>query len=582
MQLRTKHKIAFTWIQLFSLTRPLLIAPASLPLPASAMPSRSRSSASSAASSPKSTSSMDFLGFDVPKTPAAPSRPRTRSQPWSPRADDSSTGSKPAVAISFASPLLQLHEEILEFVKFLQPSEAEQAASDEALDRIVTTIEASLQGSEATVFGSRVTGTCLPWSDWDVMLDTSACRARHLQSVQAALTASEEAVRKARHCSFIEPIRRARVPILKLQDAATSLPLDISFNAPSGPAGTLELQRWFQMYPMAVPLVITLKHFLAQRGLAETYTGGVGSFLLSLMVLRAVQEAAQDVARMMAEAGGAPTRAEPATKPNKLASSNEDHAPSEPGLPLSSLNLGFLLLYFFELYGVKLNYVTTGVSLRHGGKFFSKSARGWQSPGAPGLLSVEVPFDPDNDAGKGSFSIHRAREAFRYAYNQLTAALQRSVPSRAAAAPAAGQKRSRAAAAKSACSDAAPLECCLAAVIFPDERLSARARDAEAAAKALAAAGAAAPEACDGLTSAAPSAGAKATAGATASGSPARADDIRAPIESNAGLDTDEEAAPTEVGGVQLRRPRLIHHILIRKHCRPEAQEAAMNQQGWY
>ena len=48
------------------------------------------------------------------------------------------------------------------------------------------------------------------------------------------------------------------------------------------------------------------------------------------------------------------------------------------------------------------------------------------------------------------------------------------------------------------------------------------------------------------------------------------------------GYDTSEEAAPKQVGGRQVRKARLLHHILIRKHCRPEAKAAAMDMTSWF
>lgn len=49
-----------------------------------------------------------------------------------------------------------------------------------------------------------------------------------------------------------------------------------------------------------------------------------------------------------------------------------------------------------------------------------------------------------------------------------------------------------------------------------------------------------------------------------------------------AGYDTSEEAAPKALEGRSLRKPRLLHHIMTQKHCRPEAQEAAMALTSWF
>lgn len=56
-------------------------------------------------------------------------------------------------------------------------------------------------------------------------------------------------------------------------------------------------------------------------------------------------------------------------------------------------NLGVLVMEFFELYGHHFNYEKTGISLRDGGTYFSKIARGWDDPKHPALLSIEDPLD---------------------------------------------------------------------------------------------------------------------------------------------------------------------------------------------
>jgi non-canonical poly(A) RNA polymerase PAPD5/7 len=58
-----------------------------------------------------------------------------------------------------------------------------------------------------------------------------------------------------------------------------------------------------------------------------------------------------------------------------------------------SQNLGVLVMEFFELYGHYFNYDNTGISIREGGTYFNKRARGWDDPRNPSLLSIEDPID---------------------------------------------------------------------------------------------------------------------------------------------------------------------------------------------
>ena len=56
-------------------------------------------------------------------------------------------------------------------------------------------------------------------------------------------------------------------------------------------------------------------------------------------------------------------------------------------------NLGTLLIEFFELYGRNFNYDDVGLSIRRGGFYYNKVARGWKRAGQTFLLSIEDPQD---------------------------------------------------------------------------------------------------------------------------------------------------------------------------------------------
>ncbi len=105
-----------------------------------------------------------------------------------------------------------------------------------------------------------------------------------------------------------------------------------------------------------------------------------------------------------------------------------------------SQNLGVLVMEFFEFYGRYFNYQEAGISLRHGGTYFSKSRRGWHDFRKPSLLSIEDPNDistftmpiahglqPErlnlgNDISKGSFAINQVRQTFAGAFEILKTA----------------------------------------------------------------------------------------------------------------------------------------------------------------
>lgn len=103
-------------------------------------------------------------------------------------------------------------------------------------------------------------------------------------------------------------------------------------------------------------------------------------------------------------------------------------------------NLGVILVEFFELYGHHFNYNEVGISLQHGGSYYSKAERGWINPLQRSLLSVEDPQleskwsplsgepVPDhsiagNDVATSSREMPRVKRGFATAFETLTASL---------------------------------------------------------------------------------------------------------------------------------------------------------------
>merc|ERR1719254_83394 len=89
--------------------------------------------------------------------------------------------------------------------------------------------------------------------------------------------------------SWLELIESAKVPVLKVRAQASGLRADIVFNQPDGIETSRFIKERCDEYPQMRPLLIFLKYFLMQRGLHETYTGGVGAYLLCNVVLHFLQ-----------------------------------------------------------------------------------------------------------------------------------------------------------------------------------------------------------------------------------------------------------------------------------------------------
>ncbi|KAL7572001.1 hypothetical protein ACA910_001656 [Epithemia clementina (nom. ined.)] len=189
----------------------------------------------------------------------------------------------------------------------LRKQESKRAKSVERMTRLVTALWPRAQ---VKLYGSHVTGLCLPSSDVDFIIclpavqkDAPAVAPGVLEGRNAINESSQKVLaRKLKNESWIDPrsmklIERTVVPVIKVatkDTKAKTLRLDITFDSPShhGLEAVELVNRLLEEYPMIRPLVLVLKQFLLDRGLLTGYTGGLSSYCLFLMTARYLQEQA--------------------------------------------------------------------------------------------------------------------------------------------------------------------------------------------------------------------------------------------------------------------------------------------------
>ncbi|KAJ8616388.1 hypothetical protein MRB53_035760 [Persea americana] len=284
----------------------------------------------------------------------------------------------------FKSPMLKLHNEILDFCEFISPTQEEQAARAAAVQRVFGVVKYIWPHCNVEVFGSFKTGLYLPTSDIDVVILDSMVRTPQvgLQAVSRAL--SQRGIAKK-----MQVIGKARVPIVKFVEKESGVAFDVSFDVENGPKAAEFIKDAVARIPPLKPLCLILKIFLQQRELNEVYSGGIGSYALLAMLMAHLQ----------------------------MHWRRQDSKGGETSL---EHNLGILLVKFFDFYGRKLNTCDVGVSCKSTGTLFLKSNKGFQKMERPYLLSIEDPQAPDNDIGKNSFNYFQIRSAFAMAYSMLT------------------------------------------------------------------------------------------------------------------------------------------------------------------
>jgi hypothetical protein len=88
----------------------------------------------------------------------------------------------------------------------------------------------------------------------------------------------------------------------------------------------------------------------------------------------------------------------------------------------NSLHLGFLLENFFRTFGRTFNYIVAGISVRAGGRLFSKIDAGKINWKEPCCLAVEDPQIPGQFLGENFFKSLEFRDQCRAASEEIAAA----------------------------------------------------------------------------------------------------------------------------------------------------------------
>ncbi|KAJ2701868.1 hypothetical protein FB645_004499 [Coemansia sp. IMI 203386] len=291
-----------------------------------------------------------------------------------------------------------LNEEVKRFVDYISPTPEEHQMRQwviERLQRVLDTMNLPDIEPKALCFGSFNTRLYLPTSDIDmtVMLyekgtKTVSMKYESKSAITHFLYLLARALKKEGFCKTCEVIAKARVPIIKTRESITNFHIDVSVNAESG-FNSARVQRSFceNVYPDALrPLILIIKHFLSQRSMNEVYTGGMGSYAISLLATSLFQ-----------------------MHPRIMSG----------GLEISK-NLGVLLVEFFELYGKRFNYDRVCISVREKGQYLDKRSVGFINYQQPFLLSIEDPCDTTNDVTRGTYGITRIRQTFSGAYDLIS------------------------------------------------------------------------------------------------------------------------------------------------------------------
>lgn len=265
------------------------------------------------------------------------------------------------------------------------PTQIEQAMRDDVVRRIRKIITDLWPGAKLETFGSYNTGLYLPDGDIDMVVfgnwEKPPLWILRNKLIENRITREES----------ISVIENAVVPIIKLIDSQTLVHIDISFNTSNGKEAAALVKQYLFDFPHLRQMVIILKYILNCRGLNEVWTGGLGSYALTLLVVNFFQQHPRETAKKNGE------------------------------------SLGILLLEFFELYGRNFNYEQNGIQVRNKvGYVPIEELRKQMNTGSRkfGPLCIEDPLNETNDVGRSTYHWNQVRLCFDHCCRKLKKALE--------------------------------------------------------------------------------------------------------------------------------------------------------------
>lgn len=190
---------------------------------------------------------------------------------------------------------LQLHYEILDYVQYIgNQAREQQLLCQQAISRVSAVVTSIFPKSRVEVFGSFATGLWMPSSDIDLVIlnvDYGIRGQIGRQSTQFLLQLLENELLYRGHTwlQSVQAIPLARVPVIKLIAKEGRVPIDITFSEFStehtGIAARNLVAHYVSTLPALVPLAVVLKTFLREHGLNNSFTGGLSSYCLVLMII---------------------------------------------------------------------------------------------------------------------------------------------------------------------------------------------------------------------------------------------------------------------------------------------------------
>ena len=174
--------------------------------------------------------------------------------------------------------------ELLDFCQYVSPTKEEHGIRVNLIERIQDIVLNIWPNATIHIFGSMKTKLYLPTSDIDLVIYPNDSNINIDCKLHLA-----KALKQANICSYLEIISTARVPLVKFTDIESNLNVDICFERESGIIAADEINSLQIQFPALRPLTYFLKYFLWFRNCHEPFRGGMGSYLLQMLIVNLIQ-----------------------------------------------------------------------------------------------------------------------------------------------------------------------------------------------------------------------------------------------------------------------------------------------------
>ena len=271
--------------------------------------------------------------------------------------------------------ILKLHFEIIDFYNFIKLTKKEENIRYKVFNNVMEVINKNYPNYKGEIFGSFPQGLSLSNSDLDIFLSFNNCPydKKEILKILSNILKRLKQSGKFKKIFLIS----AKVPIIKCLDKNSGIKIDISINRKSNHISNSYVKKIINNYPCIQYLTLLIKFYLRQRKLNDTHKGGISSIVIFNLVYAYILYA------------------------KKINKYNE-----------SILNLGSLLIDFFEFFGYIFQYKNIEINNECGGFFKIRKDND------NNLMYLNNPIDNKNML-KNTYNFDRVILAFQNALNCL-------------------------------------------------------------------------------------------------------------------------------------------------------------------